>query len=159
VLDKVVEALQAAGATEEMIAAAVGAAGEFGDSPPRPNGRPRKYADRALRDRAYRERKKARDEMRDETPPRDVIRDEIQAPRDEMRDVIPVGVDPWADISPIRAPLEQGCGSGRGAREAGATQTSTASLLPGTHGRGMAGRCKSRDVAGAPDLCRITVAW
>ena len=44
VLDKVVEALQAAGATEEMIAAAVGAAGEFGDSPPRPNGRPRKYA-------------------------------------------------------------------------------------------------------------------
>jgi len=66
VLDKVVEALQAAGATEEMIAAAVGAAGEFGDSPPRPNGRPRKYADRALRDRAYRERKKARDEMRDE---------------------------------------------------------------------------------------------
>jgi hypothetical protein len=38
-----------------------------------------------LRDRAYRERKKARDEMRDETPPRDEIRDEIQAPRDEMR--------------------------------------------------------------------------
>ena len=94
VLDKVVEALQAAGATEEMIAAAVGAAGEFGDSPPRPNGRPRKYADRALRDRAYRERKKARDEMRDETPPRDEIRDEIQAPRDEMRDVIPVGRPP-----------------------------------------------------------------
>jgi hypothetical protein len=42
VLDKVVEALQVAGATEEMIATAVGAAGEFGDSPPRPNGRPRK---------------------------------------------------------------------------------------------------------------------
>jgi hypothetical protein len=37
VRDKVVEVLQAAGATEEMVAAAVGAAGEFGDSPPRPN--------------------------------------------------------------------------------------------------------------------------
>ena len=39
VLDKVVEALQAAGATEEMITAAVKAGGEFGDSPPNPGGR------------------------------------------------------------------------------------------------------------------------
>jgi hypothetical protein len=97
----------------------------------------------------------------------------------KMRDVIPVGrppdetndvtlrrqllqagqanVDPWADISPIRALLEQGCGlEADVARASGChrtgRQTSTASLLPGTHrhGRGMAGRCKSRDVAGAP---------
>src|SRR5215469_15418082 len=47
-LDKVVAALVSAGATEEIIAAAVKAGGEFGNSPPRPNGRPRKhFADRA----------------------------------------------------------------------------------------------------------------
>jgi hypothetical protein len=49
--DKVVEALQAAGTTEEIVAAAVGAFGAFGafgNAPPRP----RRYADRALRRRA-----------------------------------------------------------------------------------------------------------
>jgi len=71
-LSALVEALRSAGATEEIIAAAVKAGGAFGDAPPRRGGRPRKYADRSLRDRAYRERKKARDEMRDETPPRDL---------------------------------------------------------------------------------------
>ena len=45
--DRVVAAIQAAGATEEMVDAAVGVFGEFGDSPPSRGGRPRKYADRA----------------------------------------------------------------------------------------------------------------
>jgi hypothetical protein len=83
-----------------------------------------------LRDRAYRERKKARDEMRDETPPRDEIRDEIPrerceipAARDEMLggaldgpghlrvhllDASQGNIDPLADIRPIRALLDLG---------------------------------------------------
>ena len=65
-LTAIVEALRSAGATEGIIAAAVKAGEEFCDSPPRQRGRRRLYADRALRDRACRERKKARDEMRDE---------------------------------------------------------------------------------------------
>jgi len=73
-LHAIVEALGSAGATEEIIAAAVKAGGEFGGSPPRRGGRPRKYADRSLRDRAYRERKKARDEIL----PRDEMRDETR---------------------------------------------------------------------------------
>jgi hypothetical protein len=62
----VIEALRSAGATEEMIAAAVKAAGEFPIPHPIRGGRPRKYADRAARDRAYRAQKKPRVE----TPPR-----------------------------------------------------------------------------------------
>jgi hypothetical protein len=38
-LTAIVAALRSAGATEEIIAVAVKAGGEFGDSPPRPNGR------------------------------------------------------------------------------------------------------------------------
>jgi hypothetical protein len=38
--DRVVAAIQAAGATEEMVAAAVGAFGVWENAPPRPNGRP-----------------------------------------------------------------------------------------------------------------------
>ena len=43
--DRVVAAIQAAGATEEMVDGAVGVFGEFGDSPPSRGGRPRKYAE------------------------------------------------------------------------------------------------------------------
>ena len=39
--DRVVEALQAAGTTEEMVAGVVGVFGAFGDAPPRRGGRPR----------------------------------------------------------------------------------------------------------------------
>jgi hypothetical protein len=52
----VIEALRSAGATEEMIAAAVKAAGEF--PIPHPGGRPRKHANEAERAREYRNRKK-----------------------------------------------------------------------------------------------------
>ena len=89
VLDKVVEALQGAGATEEIIAAAVKAGGEFGDSPPRPNGRPRKYADHAARTRAWRRRYEIRNEIPAPDAPRYEIRNEIQPPRDEIRNEIP----------------------------------------------------------------------
>ena len=80
-LRAIVEALRSAGATEEIIAAVVKAGGGFGDSPRRRGGRPRLYADRAARDRAYRAQKKPRDETRVETPPRDEMRVETQRPR------------------------------------------------------------------------------
>jgi hypothetical protein len=127
----VIEALRSAGATEEMIAAAVKAGGE--SRTPHPGGRPRKHADTAARDRAYRERKK-RDETsfdvggtagRDETSfdARDetsfVTRDETPVARvvegDELRDEVRIlnaahwNVDRDADIAPIRALIDQGC--------------------------------------------------
>ena len=46
---EVIEALRSAGATEEIIAAAVKASGELGNSPPSRGGRPRKHADKAAR--------------------------------------------------------------------------------------------------------------
>jgi hypothetical protein len=49
----VIEALQAAGATEEMIAAAVKASGEFPAPQAARRGRPRKYADDAARKRDW----------------------------------------------------------------------------------------------------------
>jgi hypothetical protein len=77
----------------------------------RRGGRPRKHADKASRHRAYRARRRVRDETRDETP-----RDE--SPRDETHDETLRGrlfgasqgnADHAADISPIRALIEQGC--------------------------------------------------
>jgi hypothetical protein len=116
----IVEALRSAGATEEIIAAVVGAAGAFQDAPSSRGGRPRNYADRALRDRAYRERKKARDETPVPDAPRDETRDETPFARYEMCYEIPrlrarleeAGeghFDPDADISPIIDLLDQGC--------------------------------------------------
>jgi hypothetical protein len=105
-LTAVVEALRSAGAAEEIIAAAVKAGGEFCDSPPRQRGRRRLYADRALRDRAYRERKKARDEIAGRNPLRLVP---IEHLRGRLPDASQGNVDPLADVSPIRALLDQGC--------------------------------------------------
>jgi hypothetical protein len=62
-LDKVVEAIRSAGATEEIIAAAVGAAGTFGDVPPRQRGRPRQYANEAARQRAWQRRNEIHNEI------------------------------------------------------------------------------------------------
>jgi hypothetical protein len=59
---EVIEALRSAGATEEMIAAAVKASGEFATPHPSRGGRPRKHADDASRYRAYRGRRKKRHE-------------------------------------------------------------------------------------------------
>jgi hypothetical protein len=86
----VIDALQAAGATEEMIAAAVAASGELPTTHPSRGGRPRKHADKASRHRAFRKRRRARDETRDETPA-DLTLEEVKAiamahPRDETRD-------------------------------------------------------------------------
>jgi hypothetical protein len=55
-LDKVVEALRNAGATEEIIAAAVKAGGEFGGFPTEP----RRPAEEALCSRAHQARRKDR---------------------------------------------------------------------------------------------------
>ena len=68
VLDKVVAAIQAAGATEEMVASVVGVFGEFGESPPRKRGRRRQHADHAARQRAYEARHRRPDAKRDEIP-------------------------------------------------------------------------------------------
>jgi hypothetical protein len=86
-LSAIVEALRSASATEEIIAAAVNAPTET------------QGAARASKDRAYRERKKARDETRDEIGRADCragrlgdeTRDEtpaIQVPRDETREAV-----------------------------------------------------------------------
>jgi hypothetical protein len=55
-LSAIVEALRSAGATEEMIAAAVKASGEL--QTPHPGGRPRKHASEGERAREYRKRKR-----------------------------------------------------------------------------------------------------
>ena len=134
----VIDALRSAGATEAIIAAAIKASGECAIPHPSRGGRPRKYADRAARDRAYRAQKKPRVERRVETPPRDEMRVETRTEWDEMRDEMRVETlterpvdeeggkgnrylwarldqasrghaDPGADVAPIRALLDQGC--------------------------------------------------
>ena len=85
-LTAIVEALRSAGATEEIIAAAVEAGGAFENAPRRQGGRPRKYADRAGCDRAYRERRKAREETL-----HDEMREEIERnEREEMAQSAPL---------------------------------------------------------------------
>jgi hypothetical protein len=63
------DAIRNAGATEEIIAALLSAGGTFDHVPCSKGGRPRRHSDRASKDRAYRERKKARVETYDETQP------------------------------------------------------------------------------------------
>jgi hypothetical protein len=63
-VNAIVEALRSAGATEEIIASAVKAGGEF--AIPHPGGRPRKHANAAERVREHRKRK--RNEIRNEIP-------------------------------------------------------------------------------------------
>jgi hypothetical protein len=107
-LTAVVAALRSAGATEEIIAAAVKAGGEFGDSPPRQGtGRKRQYTDTAARKRAWRAGRR-RDEMRDETLAPQASRDEKHL-RDRLQHVAPGSFDPATDIAPIRALVDQGC--------------------------------------------------
>jgi hypothetical protein len=76
-----------------------------------------KHADKASRHRAYRARKRARDETRDETPAAGQTCDETPARlRARLIDASNGNIDPLADISPIRALiapiralLHQGC--------------------------------------------------
>ena len=77
VLSALADAIKNAGATEEIVAALMNVGGTFERAPRSKGGRPRKYADRALRDRAYRERKKARDETSAADQARDETYDEI----------------------------------------------------------------------------------
>jgi len=104
-LPAIVNALISAGATEEIIAAAVKAGGDFGNSPPRQRGRRRQYADDAARQRAW----QRRNEIRDEIPAPDAqhyeIRNENQAsagPRNEIRNEIPIERPPDAGRNPFR---------------------------------------------------------
>jgi hypothetical protein len=71
VLAAVVAAMQAAGATEEMVAAAVGVCGESPKPQPNRGGRPRKYRTRAACDLAYRERLRLREKTCEETSERE----------------------------------------------------------------------------------------
>jgi hypothetical protein len=129
----VIEALRSAGATEEMIAAAVKASGEL--RTPHPGGRPRKHANGAERLREHRKRRRNEtssvtpstcNETSSVTPPRN---ETSSVTRDEIRDEIPMArrmalgpalrgrleeagqghFDADADIEPIRALLDQGC--------------------------------------------------
>jgi hypothetical protein len=109
VRDKVVAALQAAGATEEMVAGVVGVFGEFGDSPPRRGGRPRKYADANARKLAW---KRAATKLATKPGASDVTGDETPDGRNlrvRLIDASNGNFDALSDISPIRALLEQGC--------------------------------------------------
>jgi hypothetical protein len=132
--DKVVAAIQAAGATEEMVAGVVGVFGEFGESPPRKRGRRRQYADHAARQRAYEARHRRPDEKRDEIPAAvtasDEKPDETDGPtllealkamgpdreegqpknlRVRLIDASNGNMDALSDIAPIRGLIEQGC--------------------------------------------------
>ena len=104
ILPAVLDALRSAGATEEMIAAAVKASGES-QTPHR--GRPRRYATRALRDRAYRERKKARDEIPVARPVDPLAR--VASLKGTLVDAARHNVDLSTDVAPIRSLLDQGC--------------------------------------------------
>jgi hypothetical protein len=121
-LSAIVEALRSAGATEEMIASATKAAGEFAIAHPSPL---RKYESGAARQKAYRDRKKryvTRDEKRDETPPRYVTRDVTRPPdarrnrfrlptealRGRLLEAAQGHIDPMADVEPISGLLDQG---------------------------------------------------
>ena len=127
-LDKVVEALRSAGATEEIIAAAVKAGGEFGDSPPNTGGRPRKhFADRAAtpieRVQASRARRKSGPCFETSGPsfetsgpgfetaeaPPDVLRNEFRNEHLQRRllDAGHGNFDLSSDLAPIRALLDQ----------------------------------------------------
>jgi hypothetical protein len=116
--DKVVAAIQAAGATEEMVVGVVGVFGEFGESPRRRGGRPRKYADANARKLAWKRaatKPGASDVTGDETPPRrDENRDETPVPDDlairgRLFDASQGNFDVSSDTEPIRALLDQSC--------------------------------------------------
>jgi hypothetical protein len=130
-LAAVVAAMQAAGATEEMVAAVVGVCGE---SPkPHPGGRPRKHADGAARMRDLRRRRKddgtssvtpsvtsSSDGTGSVTPSGDgtssvtpgrgryELRDENNL-RVRLIDACQGNVDAVADVVPILALIDQGC--------------------------------------------------
>jgi hypothetical protein len=135
---EVIEALRSAGATEEMIAAAVKASGEFPTPHPSRGGRPRKYRTRAACDLAYRARRKLREKTceetsqdektcektrsKDKTSQDEKTCEKTPVERYEIRDEIPGGhlrarleeagqghFDADADIEPIQALLEEGC--------------------------------------------------
>jgi hypothetical protein len=126
-LPEVIEALRSAGATEEMLAAAVKAGGELQNSPPRQRGRRRQYADDAARQRAWRRRNEIRYENQPSAGPRNEIRNEIpverrpeagrnrfrlvptEALRGRLLEAAQGHIDPMADVEPIRGLLDQGC--------------------------------------------------
>jgi hypothetical protein len=122
-LPAIVEALRNAGATEEMIAAAVKAGGELQNPPPRQRGRRRQYADAAARQRAWRRRNEIRYENQPSASPRNEIPVErpadagrnrfhlvsTEAIRGRLLDAAPARIDPLADVEPISGLLEQGC--------------------------------------------------
>jgi hypothetical protein len=89
-LTAIVEALRSAGATEEIIALAVKAFGDFEKSPTPRGGRPRKHADDTARKRAW---KKGRRNGGQVSSPSDETGDETPAlspDGDEIRDEIPM---------------------------------------------------------------------
>jgi hypothetical protein len=112
-LDAITGALLKAGATVEIVAAAVGAY-EGWESVQRLIGRPRKYADTAARRRVQRAKKASpvgTGGGPDETPARPRYAGEPDRCNLRVRliDASHGNADPAADISPIRALLDQGC--------------------------------------------------
>jgi hypothetical protein len=133
-LSALADAIRNAGATEGIVAALLHAGGTFEHVPRSKGGRPRKYADRAECDRAYRKRRKAREETREETDraerraarlgeetreetaPAQVRREETprhiesaEYLRTRLIDAAHGNFDLSSSIEPIRTLLDQGC--------------------------------------------------
>ena len=113
IVNAVVAAMQAAGATEEMIAAAVGAYGAWERAPRRQGGRPRKYQNRAECDRAYRERRKLREKTCEKTSPEEKTGEETSektpAPALTKNDTIPESrTDETSGYASFRAQIGTG---------------------------------------------------
>jgi hypothetical protein len=103
VISAVVAAMQAAGATEEMVAAAVGVAGGSPNPPSKRPGRPRKYQSRAEGDRAYYERRKRE---KAQTLAITRVRADLKG---RLIEAAHHNVDASADVGPILYLLDQGC--------------------------------------------------
>jgi hypothetical protein len=110
-LAKVVEALRSGGATEEVIAAAIKADGEV-RTPQRS-----KWTACKRRQRAAIVRRDSR--QRANPVPRDEADD--VALRRQLLHAAHGNVDPWADLAPIRALLDQGCSQPEPRAPGGAT--------------------------------------
>jgi hypothetical protein len=154
---RVGKALASAGASEEILAL-VNSAFEA-CLVPRPNGRPRQYANRNEQQRAYRERKRrektltARDERKqsektlgeererladNEREERRAVREACEGRVASLKgllvDAAGWNVDREADVAPIRALIEQGCDL-----EADVLPVIALEVAAGCHGRSRTG--------------------
>jgi hypothetical protein len=110
-LSAIVEALRSAGATEEIIAVAVRAGGEF-RTPHRAREAARKRRERAAKrppDMAVSEPPRPPDTVQEEAVPPPDTGARVPSLKSKLLDAARWNVDPESDVGPIRALLDQGC--------------------------------------------------